>query len=150
MMILDFGGIGHRKEEGITTVNIEQPCDIVHDLDKLPYPFEDCFADGIRMRHTLEHLREPKDVIMECCRILKPGGILDVAVPYGPTAAKNPSHRYDFYPEWFKEFGKPGSPLNARTIGGSFRVKVWTIYGKIRFWKPYEIRVQMVKKRRPE
>src|SRR5437762_12486254 len=48
-----------------------------------PLPFEDESFDVVYHSHLIEHLRR-EDVIRflrECCRVLRPGGILRVAIP---------------------------------------------------------------------
>jgi predicted SAM-dependent methyltransferase len=48
-----------------------------------PLPFEDESFDVVYHSHVIEHLRR-EDVIRflrECCRVLRPGGILRVAIP---------------------------------------------------------------------
>ena len=57
----------------IDKVNLEG-VDIVHDLNGIPYPFEDESIDYIQMNDILEHLEKPIDVLMECWRILKVTG----------------------------------------------------------------------------
>ena len=140
---LDLGGIGKNGEW--TTINIVEPCDIVHDLNSFPYPFEDSSVNEVRINHVLEHLDNPKAVIIEINRILKDGGSLTVKVPYGQTKMKNPSHLHNFLPEWFTAFEKSNSPYNNKTIGGMFSSLFNMTTGKFRFWKPYEIIVYMQK-----
>jgi len=43
--------------------------------------FEPSFFDAITMYQVLEHMPNPRDVLHECHRILKPGGKLVVSVP---------------------------------------------------------------------
>lgn len=43
--------------------------------------FPDGHFDAVTLWHVFEHLREPGRVLNECRRILKPGGLLVVAVP---------------------------------------------------------------------
>jgi len=47
--------------------------DIQHDLDQLPWPFEDNTFDLVLVRHTLEHLRDVVATVKELYRITKPG-----------------------------------------------------------------------------
>jgi predicted SAM-dependent methyltransferase len=56
-------------------------CDVEHDIRKLDFP--DNSADEIRASHVLEHVshRETGIVLAEFLRILKPGGLLKIAVP---------------------------------------------------------------------
>lgn len=43
--------------------------------------FEDNFFDLITITHVLEHIRDPHQMLAECARLLKPGGVIAVAVP---------------------------------------------------------------------
>lgn len=63
-----------------------QPIDLC--VDNLTLSIADDSASLIYCAHTLEHLEEAKAIVFlkECLRILKPGGIMRVAVP---DAAKN-------------------------------------------------------------
>jgi len=67
---------------GIDRANIPGFVDIVHDLDKLPYPITDNIADEVHFYHVLEHLENPIKILEEIHRILKPGGILFMRVPH--------------------------------------------------------------------
>ena len=67
LLKLDLGGTG--KGGDWVTVNIIEPCDILHDLDDFPYPFSGGSVDEVRMRHTLEHLENPIRVVTEIRRL---------------------------------------------------------------------------------
>ena len=60
--------------------------DVVHDLEKFPYPFEDDSIIKILMCHVLEHLGQNFDIfnniIKELYRICKKGAIIDIRVPH--------------------------------------------------------------------
>lgn len=66
----------------VDRVYIKDFVDVVHDLDQLPYPFDDNSVDEIHMYHVLEHLSEPIKKIEELHRILKPNGVLNLRVPH--------------------------------------------------------------------
>lgn len=70
-----FTGVDIAKIEGV---------DIVHDLTKTPYPFEDQSVEEIYTSHFIEHLtgEEQMRFFNECYRILKPGGRISCIAPY--------------------------------------------------------------------
>jgi SAM-dependent methyltransferase len=72
--------------------------DVVHDLENFPWPFETDQFSEVRMHHVLEHLSNPVRTIEELHRILEPGGMLQVRVPYwnSPDWATDPTHRVAF------------------------------------------------------
>lgn len=49
--------------------------------DFLENRYPESFLDCIRMEHVLEHLREPREVLAKCYRLLKPGGVLVLNTP---------------------------------------------------------------------
>jgi len=62
---------------------VEHDCvDIIHDLNRYPYPFGDESFDTILMHASLEHLENTHKTLKECRRILKRNGRLVVAVPH--------------------------------------------------------------------
>src|SRR3989344_7832903 len=67
---------------GVDRVPIKDYVDVVHDLDRVPYPFADDSIDEIHFYHVLEHLHDPVRKLEEIHRILKPGGILSMRVPH--------------------------------------------------------------------
>ena len=72
--------------------------DVQHDLDLLPYPFEDGSFDTVIARHVLEHLEAPLEVLTELHRITRSGGIVTVITPHfsSPTSWTDPTHRHHF------------------------------------------------------
>ncbi|HAX95792.1 MAG TPA: hypothetical protein DCY35_04620, partial [Prolixibacteraceae bacterium] len=76
----------HQKFIGPNAVNVDayDTCDpdIVWDLNKTPWPWaKDNEFDTIFARHVFEHLTNWWDVFVECSRVLKVGGILQIRVP---------------------------------------------------------------------
>ena len=57
--VLDLG-CGNRKKPGAIGVDINPnaQADIIHDLNKFPYPFEDSTFDEIYADNTIEHLEK--------------------------------------------------------------------------------------------
>ena len=60
--------------------------DIVHDLESIPYPFEDDSVDEILLSHVLEHLGQNpntfNDIIKELYRICKNNCVINISVPH--------------------------------------------------------------------
>jgi len=83
-VILNFGCGKTRipNSTGVDRVKIDNYVDVVHDLDVIPYPFQDNSVDEIHFYHILEHLHEPIRKLEEIYRILKPVGILYLRVPH--------------------------------------------------------------------
>jgi predicted SAM-dependent methyltransferase len=55
---------------------------VSHDL-RCPLPFQDGQFDFVYHSHVLEHLRpiDAENLLLECCRVLRSGGVLRVVIP---------------------------------------------------------------------
>jgi SAM-dependent methyltransferase len=66
------------------------------------FPFDDGEFEYIWASHILEHLTSLKSTMMECHRVLKVGGVLEIYVPYGPIGVADinddPEHKIAFCP----------------------------------------------------
>tara|TARA_X000001036_G_C20462024_1_gene717874 strand:- start:355 stop:885 length:531 start_codon:yes stop_codon:yes gene_type:complete len=106
--ILDLGCGPFRKYPGAIGVDFNNDCkpDIVHDLNKFPYPFKDNDFDQIYIDNTLEHLDKPMLVMNEVHRILKKDKICKVIVPYFRSrwAFIDPTHMSFFTVSSFEYF----------------------------------------------
>jgi hypothetical protein len=84
-------GAGTEPEEGFTNVDIVQleGIDVVHNLMRYPWPFEDSCAEYIKAKDIIEHMATHLPdgrssliaFIEECHRILQPGGKLWIQTP---------------------------------------------------------------------
>lgn len=73
-------GPGNKHVKGYgTTMELELPA---WDADYDDIPCSTGTVDTIYAIHILEHLRDPLRLLRECQRVLKPGGHLNVGVPY--------------------------------------------------------------------
>lgn len=85
--ILDLG-CGDRKKHipNAIVIGIDKfklpGVDIVHDLNKFPYPFSDNEFDEIICDDVLEHLEDLIKVMEELWRITKPRGVIKISVPH--------------------------------------------------------------------
>ena len=98
-MILDLG-CSINKIEGSLGVDIDPANnpDVICDLNKFPYPFEESSVDRIYARHILEHLGDLYGIFKEVYRVLKPGGDFLIEVPHFScrVAYSEPEHNRFF------------------------------------------------------
>jgi hypothetical protein len=81
--------------------------DVVHDLNKLPWPWEDESCEEILGLDVFEHLHlMPEEWLRECYRILVLGGALQLRVPIfgSPWHVIDPTHVRGFHPLNFDYF----------------------------------------------
>ena len=105
--ILDLG-CGNQKRNGAIGIDInpDTNADIIHDLNKFPYPFEESTFDEIYLDNVIEHLDDVVKVMEELHRISKPDGIIVIEVPYFRSryAYIDPTHKHYFTVESFTYF----------------------------------------------
>lgn len=107
-------GCGEDKKQGYVNIDWQESVrpDIVHDLNKVPYPFPDNEFDHVEAFHVLEHLDKPFNIMREMHRILKPGGSLYVRVPHFSRGFTHAEHCHGFdvtFPLYFnRNFTKSG------------------------------------------
>lgn len=93
-------GCGTFPKPGWVNLDIV-PCkgvDVVHDLNVFPYPFSKGSVRYIMAKHILEHLTDLVKAMDEVHRILKPGGKIEIIVPYykHKNAFSDPTHKQFF------------------------------------------------------
>ena len=67
----------------------------------LRWPFPDGYFEEIYASHILEHLTNLKGAMKEAHRTLKPNGIFEIRVPFGPIGTfcnDEPEHELAFFP----------------------------------------------------
>jgi len=67
----------------------------IWDLDEAPWPWKDASAARIEARDIFEHVASAVTFMVECHRILEPGGVLHLHTPYyrNADAFTDPTHR---------------------------------------------------------
>lgn len=99
MKILDLG-CGKKKQKGAMGIDInpDTDADIIHDLNKFPYPFEDSTFDFIYADNVIEHLDNVVKVLEELYRITKGGATIKIIVPFFRSvyASIDPTHKHFF------------------------------------------------------
>ena len=88
-------GCGNDIREGWINLDIikKEGIDIVHDLNKVPLPFEDDTFNYILCRNVLEHVNYVA-LMNDLHRILKQGGLLRIRVPHFTSKSNyaDPTH----------------------------------------------------------
>ena len=120
-------GCGHDyKKDYINVDNSSHvKVDVVWDLNKFPYPFDDNSAELIIGKNVMEHLDDAVRFMEEVHRILKPRGKFKFRVPLAFTVvdAVDITHKQHFTPRVFDMFfGKFKSyTITKAKFGG----KIW-------------------------
>jgi len=136
LRILDVG-CGIRKQPGAIGVdrNAASNADVLADLDRFPYPFQDDSFDRIYAVHVIEHLADVIGAVEEFHRLLKPGGRLHVVTPHYTDFSSfcDPTHRWHLTSFSFRYFGEDhggfGYYSTARLREISVRVRL------LAFWR---------------
>ena len=97
--VLDLG-CGLRKRPGSIgiDVNPRSQADVIHDLNRFPYPFAQNNFDEIYCDNVIEHLDDVVKVMEELHRIAKPSALVTIIVPFFPNRYANtdPTHKHFF------------------------------------------------------
>jgi len=133
--VLDVG-CGSAKFPGAIGLDIsaDTQADVVHNLDELPYPFEDSSFDQVLMQDVLEHVHDPIRVIEELHRVLRPGGRLQLRTPHFSSvlAYGDPTHRHYFSALAIRSLAKPGF---AHYTSARFEI----IHVTLDLWLPFRL-----------
>ena len=108
---------------------------VTHDLEQLPWPWEDGQFEEIIALDVMEHLRlEVSDWLDEFWRILKDRGLLTLRLPAwdNPLSFRDPTHRRVFHEESF-EYWDPGKQL-YRDFGSFY------FSASNRWWKVQQVK----------
>lgn len=106
-------GAGNFRKKGFINIDIRKEAkpDIIHDLNKHPYPFTANQFESIEADHVFEHLENPLETMRELHRILKPNGELIIRVPHFSRGFTHSDHKRGFdlsFPFYFNPKFTPG------------------------------------------
>lgn len=106
-MKLDIG-CGIRPAPGFVGIDRHVEADIVHNLEKSPWPLETGSVVEARAFHVIEHIQGIYEFMAEVYRVLEPGGLLHIDCPHylSERAWQDPSHVRAITPLWFLYWDK--------------------------------------------
>lgn len=94
--------------------------DVVMDVSSVPWPWPTASVDEVRAHALLEHLHGWERVLLEAARVLRPGAVLDILVPYGWRGTAHPYHVRAFVATTFDFFTdnetEVGADLRRRPV----------------------------------
>jgi SAM-dependent methyltransferase len=93
-------GSGFKPIAGAVNVDSVSDCEpeVIHDLEKFPWPFETDSFDRIEAEDILEHLHDTVRTMEEIHRICAPGGVVHITTPHFTcsNAYEDPTHCHQF------------------------------------------------------
>lgn len=95
--VLDFGCGPNKFSEAIgIDMFPHKGVDVVVNLDKYPYPFQDNTFNLIICNHIIEHLIDIPKTMEEIYRMLRPDGLVIIRTPYftHEGSFRDPTHRW--------------------------------------------------------
>ncbi len=100
--------------------------DVVHDLNEYPWPWVENNFDEILAMDILEHLDDFVKTMEELHRILNPGGIVTIRVPYWnhSHAYIDPTHKRGYHEHAFRFFDVDSPYYQERDYYSSCKFKI--------------------------
>lgn len=96
-MRLNLGSGSQPRTPGVVNVDLVAlpAVDVVHDLDVLPWPWDDASVKAIGAQDVFEHVADPVGFMTESHRVLESGGTLHIKSPHfrHQDAFTDPTHR---------------------------------------------------------
>lgn len=124
-----YGRFKKLKNLDYTTADLVSPIADIH-MDIHDIPFEENTFDVVFCNHVLEHVNDDQQCMRELCRVLKPGGMAIMQVPYIPGQEKtvedpsitDPAERERLFGQ-YDHVRKYGEDYADRLIKAGFKVK---------------------------
>lgn len=117
--ILDVGG-GHDKYPGSMSIDFNPAAkpDILHDLNKTPWPFKDNEFDMVYSARCIEHLLDPQKIMDEIYRIAKPNARILIILPHFSSrlAWTDIEHKHAFCINSFRRYTGNFPELNTDKV----------------------------------
>ena len=124
-MKLNIGCGNDVKKEYVNLDSVKQPgIDVVHDLEKFPWPFKGNTFEEVYASHILEHVDDLLKTMKEIHRICKNGAKIIIRGPHFSCGVsyRDPTHKRFFSYFTFEHFCSP-KEYYARKESNLFRIK---------------------------
>lgn len=123
--ICDIGAGGRRITPDVQTVDfVAAPgVDIVADIHSLP--IADGSYDAVFCTGTLEHVTDPHKAVREVYRVLKPGGVVHIDVPFIQGYHPDPTDYWRFTRDGLRLLCRPFEEIESGTYIGPSCGLVW-------------------------
>lgn len=139
MKILHLG-CGSAKLKGAIGLDIDpkSDADIVHNMEKFPYPVKTGEFDQVFAEHVIEHMDNIPKVMEEIHRVLKKGGKLVVRGPHFSSADMftDPTHKHFMTSRTFDYFVKDSPYFDWHYAKSEFKKKK-VLLGPSRVGNPF-------------
>jgi SAM-dependent methyltransferase len=145
--VLDVG-CGSNKHPGAVGIDVspDTDADVVHDLDRLPWPVEDAAFDQILLQDVIEHLDDLYGVFGELQRVARPGARVHLRTPHFSSvlAYSDPTHRHFLSAAAIRSLAEPQF---AHYSAARFRV----VHVTLDLWLPFRaLGIAAFANRRPD
>jgi hypothetical protein len=93
-------GCGHKHLDG--AINLDRVAslnpDVVHDIDKFPWPFEENRFKEVYANDIIEHCSDVVSTMAEIHRVCQSGAVVRITTPHFSSASSfiDPTHRFHF------------------------------------------------------
>jgi SAM-dependent methyltransferase len=124
-------GCGHDIKKGFVNldfVNYDRKVDVIHNLEKFPYPFKDNTFDYVYVHHNLEHFTDTVRILNEIHRISKKNSIIEIHVPHFAcnTASTHLTHKKLFGYRTFDDLYTRNEIYTDNKFKVIYKRLVWT------------------------
>lgn len=93
-------GCGNKKAPEALGIDYDSKsrADIIHDLDKFPWPLESNTFERVICEHVLEHLSDLVCAMAEVHRVCKEGAMVEIVTPHFSSVNSwaDPTHKHHF------------------------------------------------------
>lgn len=122
-----------RLEDAVGVDRDPSSCaDVIHDLDRRPWPFPDGRFERVVLSHVIEHLEDPDGALREAHRLCRAGGEVVVVTPHFSSYESygDITHRWHLglaalKPYYAPSRGRPLFQLASRSLGFSWSPLCW-------------------------